>query len=163
MCHASTNNVLGLRELFSCGQASGKDRTAAGWTPLHLAAPAGHVDSCRYLVGHGADVTSAGHVGVTPLHLAAAYGHMDVIKLPVGNEGNEGHPETDPLRIFFCSDLTSSTMLRSWSSVLLKLGLPVNMTRTFAILLSALAALGLGLGLLSMEFLIRGNTRRAVN
>lgn len=88
MRHASSNNVPGLQTLFSSGMASVNDRTAAGWTPLHLAAAAGHTDSCRYLLGHGADVTSAGHVGVTPLHIAAAYGHLDVIKVLVDNEGD---------------------------------------------------------------------------
>lgn len=67
-----------------------------------------------------------------------------------------------PLQIFFRSDLTSSAMLCFWSSVLLELRLAVNMTRTFAVLLSALAALLLGLGLLSIEFLVRGNSRRAL-
>jgi ankyrin repeat protein len=88
MCHSSSNNVSGLRDLFSSGKASVNDRTGAGWTPLHLAAAAGHMDSCKYLLAHGADVTSAGHVGVTPLHLAAAYGHLDVIKVLVDNEGD---------------------------------------------------------------------------
>ncbi len=88
MCHASSNNVLGLRDLFCSGKASVSDRTNAGWTPLHLAATAGHIDCCRYLLAHGADVTSAGHVGITPLHLAAAYGHLDVIKALVDNESD---------------------------------------------------------------------------
>ena len=88
MCYAASNNVLSLKDMFISRKASVKDRTSAGWTPLHMAAAAGSLDSCKYLLAHNADVTSAGHVGLLPLHLAAAYGHLDVIKLLVESDGD---------------------------------------------------------------------------
>ncbi len=68
-----------------------------------------------------------------------------------------------PLRIFFRSDLTSSTMRCFWSSILLRLGLAFRMARTFAILLSALVGLLLGLGLLGVEFVVLNSSRRGVD
>jgi ankyrin repeat protein len=92
MRYATSDNLTGLRDLFSSRKASVTDRTSAGWTPLHMAAAAGHVDSCKYLLAHGANVTSAGHVGINPLHIAAVYGHLDVIKVLVDNDAD---PEAD--------------------------------------------------------------------
>ncbi|KAI0437532.1 ankyrin repeat-containing domain protein [Xylaria telfairii] len=80
MNFAAVNNVIGLKTLFENRMASVTDRTAAGWTPLHIAAASGHTDSCRYLLTHAADVTSMGRAGLTPSHLAAMYGHLDVLK-----------------------------------------------------------------------------------
>jgi len=68
-----------------------------------------------------------------------------------------------PFQIFFRSDLTSSNLRCFWSSVLVKFGLAIDMTRTFAVLLGALAALLLGLGLLGIDSVVRGPNRRAIN
>ncbi|KAN0129857.1 hypothetical protein V8E53_012329 [Lactarius tabidus] len=40
------------------------------WTPLHLALHAGHLESTKWLLNHGADVNSQKKDGWTPLHLA---------------------------------------------------------------------------------------------
>lgn len=59
---------------------------------MHIAAAAGSLNSCRYLLAYAVEVTSAGHVGLFPLHLAVAYGHLDVIKALVDNDA---HPEAN--------------------------------------------------------------------
>ncbi|KAJ8125912.1 hypothetical protein O1611_g7727 [Lasiodiplodia mahajangana] len=80
MKYAGANDVTGLRTLFENRMASVTDRTAAGWTPLHIAAASGHTDSYKYMLAHDAHVTSMGRAGLTPAHLAAMYGHLDVLK-----------------------------------------------------------------------------------
>lgn len=49
-----------------------------GWTPLHVAARAGAVDSAAKLTSAGANCNSLGHGGLAPLHEAARCGHAQV-------------------------------------------------------------------------------------
>ncbi|MEN6625295.1 MAG: M56 family metallopeptidase [Candidatus Sumerlaeia bacterium] len=53
---------------------NGSDR-GAGFTPLHMAAQNGHLDTVKLLIGKGADVSARSETGLTPLHLAAQGGH----------------------------------------------------------------------------------------
>ena len=55
-------------------------KTAAGYTPLHLAALKGHVDVVDFLLKHGAEIDPVSTDGDTPLHLAAASGNVAVVR-----------------------------------------------------------------------------------
>lgn len=88
---AANENLQGMEDLFDQRAASISDRTHEGWTALHVAAAAGKLDSCRFLLDHHANVNSAGQIGLTPLHLAATWGHLDVIKILLEHESD---PET---------------------------------------------------------------------
>ncbi|KAJ6596035.1 ankyrin repeat-containing domain protein, partial [Mycena sp. CBHHK59/15] len=41
----------------------------SGWTPLHIAASAGHEEIVQELVGAGADVNKKNNKGITPLYV----------------------------------------------------------------------------------------------
>lgn len=50
-------------------------RDHAGYTALHYAARAGHLDVCRFLLAHGADINAVTKAGrATALHRAASVG-----------------------------------------------------------------------------------------
>jgi hypothetical protein len=51
------------------------------WTPLHLAAIAGHADAAALLLDRGADPEARGRFDMTPLHWAALAGQTDVVRL----------------------------------------------------------------------------------
>jgi ankyrin repeat protein len=52
-----------------------------GWTGLHAAAQAGHVDTVRLLFDHGADPNAREEGDNTyPLHWAAAQGHLETVR-----------------------------------------------------------------------------------
>lgn len=67
------SNKLSLFSLFGSEEE-------AGHTPLHCAAQYGHVDSIRFLLSRGANISAEGKHGHTPLHFAAQNGHVDAIK-----------------------------------------------------------------------------------
>ena len=52
------------------------------WTPLHIAAEQGFLDTCIYIVDKTGDFNpQLSNVGLTPLHLAAFNGHLEVCRL----------------------------------------------------------------------------------
>lgn len=54
---------------------------AAGKTPMHIAAQAGHTPMVQFLIDHSADKDVVDSQGNSPLHYASAYGHIDTLKL----------------------------------------------------------------------------------
>ena len=50
-------------------------------TPLHYASYFGHVEICRHLLDHGAEVDSRDSLGRTPLHYSCQFGHVEVTRL----------------------------------------------------------------------------------
>lgn len=78
----------------------------SGYTPLHYASRAGHVDVVRALLEAGAAVNAATTAGrATPLHRAAYVGHVEVVKLllhagalPDLEDYPEGHTALDKAR-----------------------------------------------------------------
>jgi ankyrin repeat protein len=60
-----------------------------GWTGLHAAAKAGHLQAVRLLLEHGAD-PNAREAGdnTYPLHWAAAHGHLEVVRALLDSGGD---------------------------------------------------------------------------
>ena len=65
-------------------------------SPLHCASALGHVEICRYLLDHGAEVDSRDSLSRTPLHLSCQIGHVLVTRLllsrgaQIDTQDNEG-------------------------------------------------------------------------
>jgi len=51
-----------------------------GWTPLHCAARAGHLDVVKLLVESGGSPKTETNLGCAPIWFAASEGHNDVLK-----------------------------------------------------------------------------------
>ncbi|KAH8695769.1 hypothetical protein GQ44DRAFT_832603 [Phaeosphaeriaceae sp. PMI808] len=58
-------NVDGVQLLLERNEASIKDTSPKGWTPLHFAASGGHVELCRTLIDLGADKQALAYEGPT--------------------------------------------------------------------------------------------------
>jgi len=58
-----------------------------GWTPLHLAAHYGHLETARILLQHGADVLAVSRNAMVnyPLHAAVAGNHTGMVALLLDN------------------------------------------------------------------------------
>ncbi|KAL0123619.1 hypothetical protein PUN28_005854 [Cardiocondyla obscurior] len=55
---------------------------SAGYTALHYATRAGHIDVCEILLNHGAKVDACTRgMKATPLHRAASKGHVQIVEL----------------------------------------------------------------------------------
>jgi ankyrin repeat protein len=53
-----------------------------GWTPLHLAAKAGHLKVCQLIIDNVADKNPQNfNSGVTPLQLASKRKHFEIVEL----------------------------------------------------------------------------------
>mmetsp|Transcript_14000 Transcript_14000/g.42272 ORF Transcript_14000/g.42272 Transcript_14000/m.42272 type:complete len:181 (+) Transcript_14000:154-696(+) len=82
---AQTGNHSKLESFIAAHPASVNDDGCggqSGFTPLHYAARAGHLDCAKLLLQNGCDInkqTRAG--GATALHRAAYMGHLDVTHL----------------------------------------------------------------------------------
>ncbi|KXX77094.1 putative ankyrin repeat protein L93 [Madurella mycetomatis] len=63
MCRQGS--IDGVKVLLARKEASLKDTSPKGWTPLHFAATHGHVDLCRALIDLGADKQALAFVGPT--------------------------------------------------------------------------------------------------
>jgi ankyrin repeat protein len=57
------------------------DVNKSGWTPLHYAASAGHVEIIEYLLEHSAYIDAESPNGTTPLMMAAMYGSPESVKV----------------------------------------------------------------------------------
>ena len=54
--------------------------TSDGWSPLHMAAFAGHIAIVDLLLENGARCDSVEKVGNTPMHYAAVWGFVEIVK-----------------------------------------------------------------------------------
>lgn len=59
-----------------------------GYTPLHLAAKEGHIETVKALLEHGAQVNAQNLYGWTPLHVAAVRNYTDITRLLLDRGGD---------------------------------------------------------------------------
>ncbi|XRB24347.1 ankyrin repeat domain-containing protein [Pseudoscourfieldia marina] len=83
---ASKGRVQDLRDIIarrpSCVHSDGTAENASGYTPLHYAARAGHVECVRLLIASACNVNATTRAGgSTALHRAAFTGHIEVVSL----------------------------------------------------------------------------------
>ncbi|XP_017785364.1 PREDICTED: ankyrin repeat domain-containing protein 39 [Nicrophorus vespilloides] len=68
----------------------------AGYTALHYAARAGHLEVCKFLLKHGAFVDATTRAGLaTALHRAASTGKLDVVRLLIAHKANARLQDAD--------------------------------------------------------------------
>ncbi|XP_025092484.1 oxysterol-binding protein-related protein 1-like isoform X2 [Pomacea canaliculata] len=91
----------GIKLNINC---KGKKKSNRGWTPLHLAAYFGHINTVKVLLEQGAEVNLVNVSGDTPLHRASYTGREDVVRtlLEYGADvavvNVEGHQAKDVTR-----------------------------------------------------------------
>lgn len=81
---ARTGNLEPVKALVEKDPELVKAKDRAGLTPLHLAAAAGHLEICAFLLDHAADPSAQDKKGETPLLLAALNDRKPVFELLVG-------------------------------------------------------------------------------
>lgn len=87
-----------LRHLLSRPYYSVDKLDSSGFTPLHYAARAGHLDIVRFLHSNGCNVnlaTRSGHS--TALHRAAAQGHIEIVRYLILNGADSSLKDSDGL------------------------------------------------------------------
>ncbi|KAK7484865.1 hypothetical protein BaRGS_00023908 [Batillaria attramentaria] len=68
----------------------------SGYTALHYAARSGHIQVCRLLLRHGANVNATTNTGhATPLQRAAYMGHQSVVQLLLQHKADPLAVDTD--------------------------------------------------------------------
>ena len=89
---AAVGNLTEIRKLLAADRADVDDRGLDGYSPLHLAAEFGQLETARLLLGRGADpnAVSMNELRATPLHTAISAGHRDTtsIMLALGGSPN---------------------------------------------------------------------------
>eukprot|EP00465_Bigelowiella_longifila_P008093 CAMPEP_0185278694 /NCGR_PEP_ID=MMETSP1359-20130426/61663_1 /TAXON_ID=552665 /ORGANISM="Bigelowiella longifila, Strain CCMP242" /LENGTH=288 /DNA_ID=CAMNT_0027873301 /DNA_START=3 /DNA_END=869 /DNA_ORIENTATION=- len=78
---ASMGNHKGLRSSLNGMQLDNDDGDYDGRVPLHLAAANGHLEACKVLLAHHADLSHQDRAGRTPLLEAVENEHDQVIEL----------------------------------------------------------------------------------
>lgn len=74
-------SLKGMTEIVSQLLDKEADVNKPGWTPLHYAATAGHLQIMNLLLEHHAYIDAASPNGSTPLMMAAMYGTPSAVKL----------------------------------------------------------------------------------
>ncbi len=90
---ALSGDVARVEHLVNADASRVNSRDASGYTALHYACRAGHLQVARLLLERGADadaVTAAG--GATALMRAAYMGRADCVKLLVGEHNSRSVP-----------------------------------------------------------------------
>ena len=86
---AKTGDVETIRVLLKANPELVNNRdNPVGWTPLHVAAQAGHKEVAELLLANKADVNATVSGGWTPLHLATDKDHKEVVELLLANKAD---------------------------------------------------------------------------
>ena len=82
---ASAGQINLVRQLLEANAYPIDLPDSLGWTPLIIAASAGHCEVVAYLVERGANVQAVTANSQSALHFACGKGHLEVVKLLVDN------------------------------------------------------------------------------
>lgn len=99
---AETGDLSGLCKALAPGgrevPSNVDSRSLNGWTALHLAAHAGHMDVVSELLRASADIEATTQGGLSSLHVACQRGHLGVVQVLLGHGCDVGqqtaHGET---------------------------------------------------------------------
>mmetsp|Transcript_101305 Transcript_101305/g.174942 ORF Transcript_101305/g.174942 Transcript_101305/m.174942 type:complete len:155 (-) Transcript_101305:516-980(-) len=93
---AMRGDVARLQGMIDRDKRHASARDKSGYTPLHYAARAGHMEAIRLLLRCEADPNAATTLGrSTPLHRAAYCGHVEAVKLLLAARAGAGAADSD--------------------------------------------------------------------
>ena len=78
--NGNTRHLNIIRFLTETGLDKDQRTAEPRWTPLHVAAQAGHLDVVRILVEAGARKDRTSKTGITPLFAAAHKGQIEIVR-----------------------------------------------------------------------------------
>jgi ankyrin repeat protein len=82
--YAAENGPAHLELLHDGGFRDMNARNKSGWTALHYAAVAGNIDSCRWLLGKGAEMKAVTSASYEYLSLKNAPGYGNELRIAAG-------------------------------------------------------------------------------
>ena len=90
-----------VQDLVTSGEEVLTDRNSEGWTALIAASAGGHLETVRWLIQQGSNISDTNNAGWTALLAASAHGHCPTVRWLI-QQGNAGVNETVPMFYLSC-------------------------------------------------------------